>query len=690
MSTISAFRQGDFFTIDVSSGTLIRNDSLTATYIAVGDINSPTFLSSMTNVITNHGAVSLSNTLSLGCQLAFANQAPGIMCTQAAPPLPRRISYELETNFPATSVNVNDFIIPLPVTPDPNSNIDIFVTNPITGIETQLLANKFTFYTLGTGGNPSISSFVFDNANPPAGNSFSYSVIQQIATVNFEQDGYLNRDLTTQINATFSSANITFNMTDIGKQLNVIDATNLANIGTFDIVSVANGELGILATGTPPFPDFINDTSVSFELIDPLTGLVIPSSSGTDGTLIAIGLTATGTFHSTAVNFIPFNPAANGLKIRITASADPSNIGLFDITSFNSGSNTLTIAKSFVSEHNLKFEVLDPTNVSQYLVLNHNIVPNTYNLRVTIIDVKDAPFFDAGWELALASLETQEIDILVPLPLQTISVIFQNSLSHCLEMSNLINRKERVLYIGTINGLTPDNLTGAKLAAVENIGVLEGIQGNTVAEILAGNTEDLANYSVPLAYGETFRAVYFFPDQIVVQVGTQNQIIDGFYQAAAGAGYTSSVTNVASPLTNKVLSGYTILQNRQFNQLTYMSLAAAGLCVVEPVAGGGLILWGKTTTQSTAPEEQEISIVFIRDRIAKSMRGGFQQYIGLAQDGNTVANITAKAVSLLKGFISQGIISQYRSLTVIQDPVEPRQIDITVQVQPIYPFKRFC
>jgi hypothetical protein len=685
-TTISPFRPGDYFTVQVSSGVLTKNDSLTATYIAVSDINSPTFFTSVQQINTKHGLPSLTNTLSLGCQLAFANSPPGIMCLQAAPPLPRRISYVLETSFPATSTNVNDFIVPLPlgVSPDPNSNIDIFVTNPATGVETQLLANKFTFFTLGDPGQPTISEFVFDNALPPAGNSYSYSVTQTVATLNFGQDGYINRDLTTQINALFSSS-ITFDSTYIGKELSIIDAVNNANVGIFAIVGVVGGKLEILANSTPPFADFINDPTTTFQLIDPIFGEVVAGSVGSDGALIAIPNTGTGTLSSISVNFNPFNVIALGLKLQITASADASNIGIYDITSYNSGSNTLSISKTFISEHNLKYEVLDPSQTSDYLVLNHNIVPNNNSLRVTIVDIQDSTFFDAGWETALATLEAQELDILVPLPLQTISAIFQNSLNHCIAMSNPLNRKERVLFIGAINGLTPSNLTGATLAAVENLGVLEGIQGNTVAEVLAGDTEDLANYSVSSAYGETYRAVYFWPDQIVVQVGGSNQIIDGFYIAAAAAGYTSGSSNIAQPLTNKNLSGFTIQSNRMVSSTVLSSLTDAGVAPLQPVAGGGTVLWGITTSQSGAPEEQEISIVFIRDRLAKAMRSGFKEYIGTPENSDTQATLLTRAIALLRGFQAQGLITQYTEPTVVRDSVEPRQWDITVQVQPTYP-----
>ncbi|CAK9252390.1 unnamed protein product [Sphagnum jensenii] len=201
--------------------------------------------------------------------------------------------------------------------------------------------------------------------------------------------------------------------------------------------------------------------------------------------------------------------------------------------------------------------------------------------------------------------------------------------------------------MGAINGLTPANLTGAQLAAVEQLGVFE--------------------------------------DQIVVAAGGNNILIDGFYIAAAAAGYCLEFSNVAIPLTNKTLSGFTILTNRQFSNLTLAQLAQAGVTTLQPVQGGGRVVWGLTTTQSGYVEEQEISIVFIRDAVAKSLRAGFLGYIGIAEDDSMVATLSARAIALLKGFISQGLITAYSSLAVERDSVDPTQWNITVQVQPTYP-----
>lgn len=677
----SPFREGDAFTIKVASGVLVRSDSLTANYIPVLNLNDPVLSQGLGDVVNLRGLPSIDNNLSLGAQLAFENIAPALITVQAAPPMPRRKSFVLAPTTNSLSTNDDDFIFPLPlgVTPDFNSAIHFFVKNPSTNVETQILPNKFPFFSLDTAGNPTTHQFIVDNTPAPGGHSYFYSVNQSLEDLASGFDGYLGRDPAFTNRGLFSSS-IIFDSTYVGKTLKVIDSANKANIGSFTVTAVTNGKLYVVASS---LPDFVSHTPETFELIDPATGLVVTSSGGTDGTLIAFLSTSTATLHSSAINFNTF-PGLMGYKVQINGSTVGNN-GLYDIIGYNVGSNTLTIAMAFVPEHNVRYEVLDSSSVSNYVIINKNVVPNGYGLRVTVIDTKEASFYDAGWVNALASLEAIECDILVPLPKQTISIIFQNSLAHCQSMSNIRNKKERVLFIGAINGLTPDNLTGAKPAAVENIGILEGIQGATITDVLAGNVEDLANYSVPDAFGNTFRAVYFYPDQIVVQAGTSNVLIDGFYLAAAAAGYLSADVRIENPLTNKILSGFTILRNKQFSTATLESLASAGITTLQPVSGGGRVVWGITTTQSGFPEEQEISIVFIRDRVAKTLRAGFQGFIGTAADVNTGAVLNTRAVILLNSLVAQGLITAYKDLVVVQDDVDPTQWDISVRVQPTYP-----
>jgi hypothetical protein len=704
--TISPFVQGDAFTIIVESGVLVAGDSLTSTEIPVVNLNVPTLVTGMGPVITmfgvpstpSTGSSSNGNNLSMGCQLAFSNNAPSILALQAAPPLPRRTSYILDPSVNALSTNDNDFIFPFPigVVPDFNSDIHFFVQNNTTLVETQILPNKFTYYLLDTAGEPTTNTFINSNSLPPAGYSYSYTVIQSFEEVDTGFDGYLGRLPAFGTQAVFSSASVTFESTNVGQLLQIIDSNNKANVGIFNITAVSNGQLTIqtITTGEPGdpipyespsgFPDFVSQTPATFELIYIPTGLPAVGGAGTDGTLVAFLNTATATLTSTAVNFGNFQALAQDYRLQINGSL-VGNDGLYDIIGYNSGTNTITLQMAFVSESNLRYEVLDPLLQSNYLVVNRNIVPNGNQLRVTIVDARDASFYDAGWINALAALEIVQCDIVVPLPAQTISVIFQNALAHCIAMSSILNRKERVLFIGAISGLTPDNLAGLSLAAVEDIGPFEGIDGETITNVLSGNIEDLANYSVPDAYGNTFRCVYFYPDQILVQQGANNVLIDGFYLAAAAAGYEVADTIIQNPLTNKTLTGFTILGNRQFSTATLQQLAASGVTTLQPVAGGGNVVWGITTSQSGFVEEQEISIVFIRDRVAKTLRAGFQPFIGNPQTPDTSTVLNTRAVIILTALISQGIISAYTGLSVQQDPVNPTQWDITVAVQPTYP-----
>lgn len=724
--TTSPFVPGDGFTIIVDSGVLVLGQSLTTNEIPVANINNPTLTQGITDIFNLAGFPSLTNNLALGGQLFYANSASSMIALQAAPPLPRRTSYILAPTPPGVnslSLNPEDFIFPFPlgVVPDTNSQIHVFLTNLATGIETQVLPNQYPFYTLTSSSIPTVDEFIFSNFQPPAGNSFSYSIINSFDEVATGFDGYIARLPAFRNQAIFSSASVSFDLTYVGNVLEIVDSENSANIGSFLITGVSNGQLtiktitsgtldepgqpGVDAFTTPlGLPDFIseNGTSFGFEVIYIPTGLAVAGGSGTDATLVAFLNTSTATLHSaTQVNFENIGNAATleaDYRIKITDSsptipnpagnAGPNNDGLYDIIGYNQGTNTLTIAMAFVSEDDLRYEVINPETSAQttYLVLNHNVVPNPgYQLRVTIVDARDAPFYDAGWIEALAALQTVECDIVVPLPNQTISVIFQNALNHCITMSNVQNRKERVLFIGAIQQLTPANLIGTALADVEDLGIIEGIPDNDITSTLAANIQDIANYSVPNAYGDTFRCVYFYPDQIVVQASGNNILVDGFYLAAAGAGFCNADLALQDPLTNKVLSGFTILNTKTYSPLTIQQLGAAGVCVLQPVAGGGRIVWGITTSQSGFPEEQEISIVFIRDRVAKVLRAGFGGFIGTAETTNTATAMNTEAVILLNSLITQGLITAYRGLTVVKDSVDPRQWDISVEVQPVYP-----
>ena len=119
--------------------------------------------------------------------------------------------------------------------------------------------------------------------------------------------------------------------------------------------------------------------------------------------------------------------------------------------------------------------------------------------------------------------------------------------------------------------------------------------------------------------------------------------------------------------------------------MAFKNKPLAGLTVLQPAIGGGRVIWGKTTTQSNEAVEEEISIIFIRDRIGKSMRAAFRPFIGQAESENFQGTLIARANSVLQSFITQRLITAFTDLQVVRDSVEPRQWNVRVAVQPVFP-----
>ena len=407
-----------------------------------------------------------------------------------------------------------------------------------------------------------------------------------------------------------------------------------------------------------------------------------------DGYLQPIGVGSTANFYSATAQFTADDAYASPPKELDFHNTATANLGRWEIIAIID-ENTVRIqrsAGSFITESSLKWQLITSGSDSQRVLFTTDLaLAQKKGLRITYIDYRDADFFDANWSESLDVLETQDVQILVPLPTQTFSAIQQAFRVHVERMSSTYYKRERVLLSGAVEGLTVDNVTGVSNAAVEDIGILEGIQGDDAEEILAGNIEDIANYSVSHNFGDSFRVMYFYPDEIVRVINRTRTTIPGYYMAASAGGWFAGEPNIAMPITYKTLVGFTILKNKAFKQTELNKLGDSGITVVQPVTGGGMVQHGKTTTQSGAPEEEEASIVFIRDQIARTMRRSFRKFIGQPEDPTLAPSLTAKAIGLLNAFVTEKLITGYKNLSISRDEVEPRQWNIVVEVQPNYP-----
>ena len=619
----AAFDRSDRFTVKVSSRQLRPGQLLEARYIAEADLYDPEFFVDANALYAKHGFASETNTLSLGASMAFENGAFGVIAVQAKPTMPRRtndilvetddpLSATVEGYPPVSVVPVSSdidafrFAIDSPGLPDGDTQVNIFVTDASTGVETQIFPSKVDFYDVG------ITSDPFNNFIDNPLYTFSYTVILDGQIEDSGDDGEVEIGASTFAadSAIFSAYNVDSSEDDTVKQIRIFNRDKFGNdasdfAGVYDILSVG----------------------------------------GTSNDSHTVTLT---------------NPTAGG---------------------------TLPFADN---RSDLVWELVDPADESARFLMTKDLqtsgtIGRGDGLRITYIDEDDADFFDTNWALAYDTLEAVDAQMIVPLPDQNFSAIQKAGLNHVELMSNTANQKERMLLIGAMQGVTADALIGRELVAAEDIGVIEGVQGDDPEEALAGNVEDLANYSIADNFGTSFRVVYFFPDQIVRVINGTRTFLHGFYMACAAAGLLASQPNFAMPLTRKILTGFSILRDRTYKQLTLNALGNIGATVVVPVVGGGQVLHGKTTTQSGAPEEEEISVIFIRDRTAQVLREVLRGFIGQPEDPTLTAAITSTVTKTLQALVGQGLLTDFRSLTVNRDEVDPRQWNVSVEVQPVFP-----
>ena len=644
----TTFEVGDRFYVDVAGRALARGDQLDAKYIYEGDLDDPEFFTDAADMFKKHGDPGETNTLSLGAQMTLENGAPGILALQCKPPIPRRTTTTLveevdsdgnggfascysSASESASNCEVDDltFIIPRPITglregrPDPDSRVNLFIVRD--GVDIQVFPNKVDFY-----------------------NSQLESVTQQ---TNF-----------------ISSSDYAFSYT-------------IANT-SFDILGDGiDGDIATDETGT-----YLQTSEVDFD------GSMEFTANETTIVITSMEHPSNGTVYTTGEEIADelFGAAAAHLdNPEVVISTVASDKKAYILPYYDTDAAFALTAGSYKDVQFFVKDVGDTTNVDASLLLHQDLVESGVlqegdGIKISYIDENDADYFDTNWFNALEALEAAEAQIIVPLPLQAKSSIFRAVVNHCENMSSIANRKERLAFIGAIEGVTAAALIGQEEVAVEDIGILEGIQGDDPAEVLDQNVEDLVNFQLDENYTST-RCVYFWPDSIVRNVNGTNITLDGFYIAPCAAGFLSSKQNVAIPLTHKSLSGFSILRDKVLRPVTLNSLGNVGATVLQPVTGGGKVLAGRTTSNTGYVEDEEISIMFIRDRVKQVLRSSLKGFIGGVQSADTNILVGNRTGSILAGLVQQGLITTYKNIRVQQDKVDPRQINVFLQFSPAYP-----
>ena len=637
--TTVGYAVGDKFSFEIDSNALSTGDRLEVKFIYELDLNDPEFFITSQDLVDKHGFPSEENNLSLGSQMAFENGAPGVLAVQTKPALPRRTSVTLLEEVGASGQGGYSGASGASAEPD-EDDLTFAIPKPIfDGIRQ---------------GRPDSDTGV------------------NIFVVRDSKEIQIFPNKVSFYNSQYDDS--------LGRQ-EFVDSTDLAYSYT-----MVNYDAEILSSNT--------DGLLSVDESDTTgrTGLFYSSGTNFDGSDVGNIIVLKSGDRSTDGQTIS---GADDIGSFLFASDDTHNLEIMEIVD----DNTVKVANlennsaqfNAVGLSDVQFLLKDSSSADETaaLVINRALVRSGAiktgdGIKISYIDNNDAEFFDANFFEAFEKLEAFEAQIIVPLPKQTKSAIFQAAVRHCELMSSVPKRRERLALIGAMQGVTTDALVGRELVAVEDIGVVEGIQGDDAEEILNQDIEDLQNFKLDENYTSN-RAVYFYPDQIVRNVNGTNVFLDGFYVAAAAAGYLSATQNVAIPITNKILTGFTILRDKVFRDITLNELGAVGATVLQPVTGGGRVLAGRTTSQSGFIEDEEISIIFIRDKVKTVLRESLQSYIGGIQDANTNTAILVRVRDILGALVTQQVIESFTNVRVERDKVDPRQINVFLRFVPVFP-----
>jgi len=259
-----------------------------------------------------------------------------------------------------------------------------------------------------------------------------------------------------------------------------------------------------------------------------------------------------------------------------------------------------------------------------------------------------SPTVDPGWSKAYTALSKEEAYFVVPIPPSNYASVAASGLAHVENQSATKYRHERVLILGETSDLIENDLS---------------------------------------IFRKSFRVTYLQPNELLQTViKGETESLDGRYLAAIYAGKFSSLSYIAEPMTGKILTGFDINWQPRITNIELEQKVSKGITFIKTLASGGQVYRGVTTVNSGLAVEEEPSIVRIRDFLAINIRKTLEdQYIGQPIVGDILQSIEGTTSLFLNSQKTARIISRFDNLRVKIDSVEPRQVNVTFDVQPIYP-----
>lgn len=205
-----------------------------------------------------------------------------------------------------------------------------------------------------------------------------------------------------------------------------------------------------------------------------------------------------------------------------------------------------------------------------------------------------------------------------------------------------------------------------------------------------------SDVSIPTLTGSLVhrRIVIVYPEIVIAINSVTNQLFNasGCYLAVAAAAILSSLP-ISTGITQQAVGGFSGLTQFEINNMTpsFMNtLAAAGTSIIQRIWNGSLVVRHGLTTDMSAQNNREISMVRQGDTLNVTLQQGLQKsgLIGSPIQAHTLAVVQAAITSILEQAITQQIILDWTNLTIVQQAPpsgDPTIISFTFMYAPFVP-----
>ena len=264
----------------------------------------------------------------------------------------------------------------------------------------------------------------------------------------------------------------------------------------------------------------------------------------------------------------------------------------------------------------------------------------------------------AGHEAAIDKLKNVDVYCIVPLLAcnsTTNTALINYIKSHVTQMSSTIERRERIALLG----------------------------GPIGSDDKSDIETSVTNYITTITSVAKDRVGYLVPSEGKKTLSTGQVVVDGPILACAVAGIICNPAYTSGePISGKDLNGLDDITDI-YTRYQKNRMAAVGGMILEK-SGARMYIRHALSTDVSTVVTSELKITRIKDFIARTMRDSLgAMFINTRNVGTiTLESIKSACSLLLGGIIQLRDIVSYQNLTVVQNSVDPRQVDVSFQIRP--------